>query len=312
MLHLLRQFIALAETSSFTQAGRRLNLSQPALTKSIHNLEHEFGGILVERTNHGCTLTDLGKVLYRRAKVVENEVQLMYAEMSNAVRKQEKHVTIGYGILWQVLYAARIIVEVERRGENRISVTGKIGSTEKMLGNLLSGGCDIFLGQIPPALDPKLIGMPLLRTKHAIFVHKHHPLLGDGVGTGEISLEELSQFQWLLFGSRDDLSGYKIPEPLKEKVEVRRYHDINSLFIIITMLQNSDSLILLPQEVGPILALYEIYAVPNHDLDMPHFNSGIIYRSDGDSDVIQTVIDAVKDVLPESHFPESAIENGSW
>jgi len=56
----LRAFIALAEESSFTRAAARLNVSQPALTVQIRNLEATFGAKLFDRDPRGVALTRVG------------------------------------------------------------------------------------------------------------------------------------------------------------------------------------------------------------------------------------------------------------
>ena len=125
MLHLLKQFIALAENHSFTKASEQIHISQPALTKNIKNLEREFGGPLIRRTNKGCSLTNLGKILYRHAKIIENEMALLYSEIDRARSNEENHIIIEYGALWQLLYAAEILLSIEDETQKQIIVSGK-------------------------------------------------------------------------------------------------------------------------------------------------------------------------------------------
>ena len=41
----VRYFVALAGTLNFTRAAEQCNVSQPALTRAIQQLEHELGGV---------------------------------------------------------------------------------------------------------------------------------------------------------------------------------------------------------------------------------------------------------------------------
>ncbi len=59
----LRAFVSLAELGSFTRAATRLNLSQPALTVQIRNLETAFGAPLFDRDPRGAALTRIGAEL---------------------------------------------------------------------------------------------------------------------------------------------------------------------------------------------------------------------------------------------------------
>lgn len=60
---LLRTFVALAETRSFTRAGERLGLSQPTVSQHVRRLETAAGRLLVERDTRAVTLTDNGDAM---------------------------------------------------------------------------------------------------------------------------------------------------------------------------------------------------------------------------------------------------------
>ncbi|MBR6807972.1 MAG: LysR family transcriptional regulator [Clostridia bacterium] len=62
----LRYFIDTAKTQHITQSAERLHISQPALTKSIHNLEVELGVPLFTHKGRGVVLTEYGRYLYEK------------------------------------------------------------------------------------------------------------------------------------------------------------------------------------------------------------------------------------------------------
>ena len=55
---LLQAAITVAEELNMSRAAERLGITQPALTKRIHDLEQRLGVVLFERTNRGVELTD--------------------------------------------------------------------------------------------------------------------------------------------------------------------------------------------------------------------------------------------------------------
>jgi len=67
-LQQLRQVIALAEHGSFVRAAAALHISQPALSRSIQNLEQQFGSELFQRSSTGVVPTDLGRLYIERAR----------------------------------------------------------------------------------------------------------------------------------------------------------------------------------------------------------------------------------------------------
>jgi DNA-binding transcriptional LysR family regulator len=64
----LRSLCAAAELGSLGRAAIRLRVSQPALSKRLHNLEALVGVELLERSPHGVKLTPAGRRLYEEAR----------------------------------------------------------------------------------------------------------------------------------------------------------------------------------------------------------------------------------------------------
>ena len=56
----VRYFLAVAKTLNFTRAAEQCNVTQPALTRAIKQLEEELGGELIRREGRLSHLTDLG------------------------------------------------------------------------------------------------------------------------------------------------------------------------------------------------------------------------------------------------------------
>lgn len=65
---LYRVFYTVANNGNITKASEELNISQPAISKSIKNLEEQLGGQLFVRTKKGVILTDEGKEFYSYIK----------------------------------------------------------------------------------------------------------------------------------------------------------------------------------------------------------------------------------------------------
>ena len=59
----VRYFVALADELNFTRAADRCNVSQPALTRAIQQLEHELGGPLFHRERGNTHLSELGRMM---------------------------------------------------------------------------------------------------------------------------------------------------------------------------------------------------------------------------------------------------------
>lgn len=74
-LNHLRHFLAVAEKGSINSAAKHLGLAQPALSRSVRELEHELGTPLLERQATGTALTPMGVLFARRATAAVNELR---------------------------------------------------------------------------------------------------------------------------------------------------------------------------------------------------------------------------------------------
>jgi DNA-binding transcriptional LysR family regulator len=82
-LDLLRSFVAVAQTKSFSRAAERLHLSQSTVSQQIRRLEDLVGKLLFERDTRTVTLTPDGAAL-------QNDAPRILDLMSEALR-QPRH-----------------------------------------------------------------------------------------------------------------------------------------------------------------------------------------------------------------------------
>ncbi len=87
---LYRIFVAVAKEENITKASENLNISQPAITKQIKNLENQLSIKLFERKSKGVTLTVEGKNLYEKLKNPIEELNRIDAQMG-----KERFINIG-------------------------------------------------------------------------------------------------------------------------------------------------------------------------------------------------------------------------
>ena len=77
----------IAETGSFSQAAKKLYLTQPNLSASIRDLEEELGVLLFERSNTGAKLTDDGHDFLKYAKRILGELDLLEGRYRKEFKK---------------------------------------------------------------------------------------------------------------------------------------------------------------------------------------------------------------------------------
>lgn len=91
----IRVFIAVVETGSFSEAARRLNRAQSAVTHAIRRLEAETETPVFNRSTYRPTLTDAGKALLIRARRIAGEAALFRDHARSLARGLEPELSIG-------------------------------------------------------------------------------------------------------------------------------------------------------------------------------------------------------------------------
>ncbi|MBD8499294.1 LysR family transcriptional regulator [Paenibacillus arenosi] len=91
----LQSFIEAARQKSLSKAAYALNLSQPAISKHIRNLEHHYNVVLFHRTSSGIELTEAGEHFHTRIAPVFTELLDIHQEM----REYDKTAPIALGTL---------------------------------------------------------------------------------------------------------------------------------------------------------------------------------------------------------------------
>lgn len=143
-LELYRIFKIVADEENLTRASEILNISQPAVTKHIHNLEEELEIKLFDRTKYGMKLTLDGKQIYNQIKDAINT--LMNVENN---LKQNKILNLGIHTNMQKELYRNIIAKIKRNNLN-IEVNIEKAPTEDMFSMLEKQKIDAYLSKKQP------------------------------------------------------------------------------------------------------------------------------------------------------------------
>src|SRR3954451_4233330 len=93
----VRYFLALAKTLNFTRAAEASNVSQPALTRAIQQLEHELGGPLFHRERQNTHLSELGRIMLPYLEQIHSQTEAPKAQAKSL--KKLDNVTLKIGVM---------------------------------------------------------------------------------------------------------------------------------------------------------------------------------------------------------------------
>lgn len=174
----LRYFQAVAEELNFSRAAQRLRVAQPALSRSVMELETRLGVELLKRTKRSVALTPAGAVLL-------NETSLLLQRLDEAVRRvqrtaagEEGELRLGYIGPPTQAFLGRIVKEFRRR-HPRVTVVLEERTPERVWEMVARGR--LAIGLTRPVIAHRALNLPtfLLRRENLTAVlPADHPLAG--------------------------------------------------------------------------------------------------------------------------------------
>jgi DNA-binding transcriptional LysR family regulator len=187
-------FIAVADALSVTKAAERLHISQPPLSRQIHQLELDLGFTLFVRHRHGVSLTDAGRRLLEKARELERAVRDFQAFATRAALGDEPS-TVRVGIawgLWDLINRTRI--EFAREHPTAALAVTDASCWYDSDEQLRQGSIDVALAR--PPYDPGFeTSPPLLHEPIHAIVSETSPLAQRGT----VSLKDLAAEPLLLW-----------------------------------------------------------------------------------------------------------------
>jgi molybdate transport repressor ModE-like protein len=204
--HGLVAFLAVAEHGSINAAAEHLHISQPALTRTIKELEDYIGARLFERNPKGVTPTAFGQVLISHARRLRSELELIERNAQSYRASKRLHMSIGAVPVHPVALVAKAFADFQKRENIEMSIV--IGSQMEMIELLRSGKVETVLGPLLTHKDSTGLLQEVINYEGPeLYCRPDHPLAAKSQPTPH----DLGSAQWVL-GGRDTTLRAKIDE----------------------------------------------------------------------------------------------------
>ena len=238
----LRALIALADTGSFLGAAERTGLSQPAIHRSVRELEQILSLPLAERKGRGVALTAAGRRAARGARLAIGEIASGLADIADQAHSMAPIVVGAMPLCRARLLPRTLNAFTASFPEARLKIVE--GSWRELVEPLRDGTIDLMIGALrdqPAPVD--LEQHPLFDDCLVVVARPGHPL----IGCGQPALAELAAYPWIVGPAGSPLrahwaalfAGRRLP---------RAPIECGSVTTIREMLRDSDLLTLLSPE----------------------------------------------------------------
>lgn len=170
-------FLAIVQEGTIAAASKRLALTQPAISRTLADLEDILGARLMERTRAGITLTTAGETFLRYASASQSALDKGVTEIARS--RRSSRLSVNVGVLATV--AATPLPQAVRQfkaADPEVLVRIISGTNRELTQSLRQGELDFMVGRLASPED--MVGLdfePLFQENLVGVVRKGHPLL---------------------------------------------------------------------------------------------------------------------------------------
>jgi len=288
---------ALDEHGTLRRAAAAIHTTQPAATALLQQLEAGLGVALFERHARGMTPTVYGEVMIRYARGVLHDFAYAGDEMAALASGAAGLVRIG-----SVTGATPVLLTQGlarfKKANPRVKISLQVDTSDQLMPPLLQGDLDLVLGRLPDQFHDEDLQIELLQSEPmSVIARPGHPLCA----LAAITLAALVTQTWVL---------HPMGSPMRRRVEQALQHaslsappdiiETSSILATTTLLEASDMVSVVPQDVAQHYARYGMVAVLKVELPIEMVNLGIITRKKrGLSPAVNGFLHALRESLRE-------------
>ncbi|QJD98945.1 LysR family transcriptional regulator [Massilia forsythiae] len=269
--------IALDDYRNIHRAADELHMTQPAASKQIKDLEEMLDVKLFERLPRGMEPTIYGETMIRHARMALTSLALAHDDIVTLKAGLTGQVEVGVIMTPAMTLLPRAVARVKEEAPLlRIGI--QLETSNVLLDKLQHGTLDFMIGRIFDTIDTTgLIYEELTEEPACAVVRPGHPLL-DNKG---LELKDIVPLPWIVppHGSilryRFDMmfrrSGLEPPANVV---------DTTAMLVITALLQQTDSLHVMPLEVAQYYASLNVMRILPIELPCKMDAFGIIRQRD--------------------------------
>ncbi|MED3891625.1 LysR family transcriptional regulator [Peribacillus frigoritolerans] len=140
----LKMFCLVVDEGSISQAARLSFLSQPAVTRQIHQLENYYNTLLFDREEGRLRVTEAGKLLYPFAKAIVNDFNHSKEVIQQSTGKYNANLIVGASLTIGEYLLPSLLGRFKKQ-QPKIKVTLTIKNTPRVLEDLSNDVIDLAL-----------------------------------------------------------------------------------------------------------------------------------------------------------------------
>ena len=276
-LNQLKRFLVVAAAGNLRRAAQQLNVSQPALTQSLQALEITLGEKLFVRGARGVALSDFGRALLPRARLILNECERLNADLQDVRSQHQAQLRVGVGPYFtRHLFPAAAAQTLAQFPDARLQIVD--AHTTELAQMLLEGNIDVAFCVHNPRLDAErdLQFEDIYTEKYSVMARSGHSLFARS----RSSAADLSRCAWIVLDPQAT-AGLLVRFFEERRLPPPRWSvSTLSLSAMLGLLASTNLLALVPRDFAqPDVAAGRLRRVVGHALEVQG-RAGLLTRRD--------------------------------
>ena len=190
----LRLIAAIDDKQSISEAAQALNMSQPAASRMIAEMESLLRAKLFQRLSRGVRLTPLGQSLAGHAHTVLLQLMRAEQEFDDLRAGRQGVVAVGAVTAPACDLVAPAINDIRARAPG-IEITMQVDNSVALARELVASRLDFILARVPDDMDARMFHCVTLGIEEAsIIVRRGHPLLAQA----PVGIAALGEWEWIM------------------------------------------------------------------------------------------------------------------
>ena len=245
----IKCFISLGKTNNFSQTAKDLFLTQPSVSKNIHNLEKELGVKLVTNKSRKVFLTAAGRYFYEKICNIDQQVDQIIKNTKNYQTYEERTVIIGYsGIPFEQKFLPIFLEKINKKGNWHIKLHRISLAKNNVNTDLENQKINFMLYQSDFFNDSLYEFVPFFKAGFSVITSKEDPLSKNK----RISISELKNRNIYLWNGKTPLqSVIDLKKFLMKKLKISddKIHIINQASLAKIIVSSKTGIAIVPSFV---------------------------------------------------------------
>ena len=233
---------AVAETGSFTGAGRKLRVSQSAISRQILLLEEELNESIFLRVGRKVRITPAGESLVQLSHRVFGDIKETVTVIGDSQQVLNGTLRLAGGMTVCMYVFPALLLEY-RRHHSRVEVKLITGTSQRLLQEIRSGAADLGFITLP-VNETELVTVPAMEEEMLLVAHPSHPLARKK----RIVPQDLAQQPFVLFEAASNSRRVVDAFFIKERIEPRIVMETENVEILKALVRSEMGITIIPYQ----------------------------------------------------------------